>query len=220
MRIHHATIAKAKKFKITLTIEDNEVVATGPKGERLASGLQGNKVLEEAITKLTGKPAKGAVPKKPAAKKAVKTLRGTKPAPFVEDEDEEGGEQETDEIEAEAADDSDADQGRSIVKAKYKQLYKPHKDKSGDQLSFRINEHVSYEDDETGEMRVSLDALRRFAEANKCWVETYSRLRSRTGGWNAGMARMNVANRLRAKLRKIEKDEGRKVNIDKDVVWK
>ena len=220
MRIHHATLAKAKKFKITLTIEDNEVVATGPKGERLASGLQGNKVLEEAITKLTGKPAKGAVPKKPA----VKTLRGTKPAPFVEDEDEdedeEGGEQETDEIEAEAADDSDADQGRSIVKSKYKQLYKPHKDKSGDQLSFRINEHVSYEDDETGEMRVSLDALRRFAEANKCWVETYSRLRSRTGGWNAGMARMNVANRLRAKLRKIEKDEGRKVNLDKDVVWK
>lgn len=209
MRIHHATAAKARKFKITLTIEENEVVATGPKGERLASGLQGNKVLEDAITKLTGKPAKGVAKAekkaKPAkAKKARKAKRHSEEE-AEEDMEDEGGDEEG--------------QSRSVVKAKYKALYKPHKNRSGDELSHRMNAHCSREDDD-GEVKINLDALRKFAKANGVWVEGYASLRSRVGTFNGGMAMMNVNNRLRAKLRHIEKDEGRKFDIDKDIVWK
>jgi len=57
--IHHQTLKKAKSFGIVLTVEDNDVVATKD-GVQLASGLQGNKVLEAAIAKLTPE-VKGAV---------------------------------------------------------------------------------------------------------------------------------------------------------------
>jgi len=228
MRIHHATTAKAKKFGITLTVEENEVVATKA-GVRLASGLQGNKVLEDAITKATGKPAKSKSERKAAAPAVVdayetacrdagwrKTRWGFK--------NDEGDETEAttwqelaeefeliephseEEAEADMEDGEEATGGRSIVKSKYKQLYKPHKDKSGDDLSFQINKHVSREDD-AGDMKINLDALRKFAKANGCWQEGYTNLKSRTGGWNAGMARMNVANRLRAKIRQAKKAE-------------
>lgn len=237
MRIHHATLAKAKKFHITLTIEDNDIVATSKTGVRLASGPQGNKVLEDAITKATGKPPKGNAHKLTqvgttakqadavkAAKPVVKADRFEEAAKAdgwkktrwgfsKEGEDsvqadswealceDQGIEVGTDEPD----DDSDADQSRSIVKAKYKERYKPTKDKCGDDLSFRINDHVTVEDDETGENRVSKKLLREFAEANGCWKPSYGSLVSRTGGWNAGMARMNVANILRGKIRKAEK---------------
>lgn len=206
MRIHHATTAKAKKFQITLTVEDNEIVATGKTGVRLAAGLQGNKVLEDAITKQTGKVAKGAVKAKvpnfeanhdaitKAIARKVKAKKAAKPAPHSEEE-----------AELDAEDESDADQSKSIVKAKYKQLYKPNKDKCGDPLSFEINAHVTVEDDETGEKRVSKKLLRAFAEANGCWVPAYGSFVSRTGGWNSGMAVMNVGNRLRAKVRQAAK---------------
>jgi len=208
MRIHHATLAKAKKFKIVLVLEDNEVVATGPKGERLASGLQGNKVLEDAITKLTGKAPKGRDAKivdKPASKRA--------PKPVDEDTDgeDEAAQIEANDVEAQLEDEDGAGD-RSIVKAKYKKAYKPHKDKSGDELSFRLNDHVS-KLDKDGETRISLPLLKKFAEANGCWVQSYASLKSRTGGWNAGMARMNVANRLRAKIRQA-KNRGEEFEIN------
>lgn len=249
MKIHHATVTKAKKFHITLTVEDNEIVATGKTGVRLAAGLQGNKVLEDAITKATGKPAKGTPEGKALAKALPKPV---KPAPIVDPyeqaaktegwkktrwgfrkEGEEAPEAatwqglceelefDTQEIEAEldADDDSDADQSKSIVKAKYKARYKPTKDKSGDELSFRVNDHVSREDD-AGELKIDLDALRTFAKANDCWVPSYGSFKSRTGAWNGGMAVMNCNNRLRARLRRIAREQERPFNIDKDVVWK
>lgn len=223
MRIHHNTAKKAKSFGITLTVEDNEVVAS-KNGTRLAAGLQGNKVLEDAITKSTGKPAKGKTAKAPvvvspaeeACREAGWTKKrggGFKNAETEEDSDaadwaalaEEFDLIEQEEPEADE-DDSDADQGKSIVKHKYKERYKPTKDKCGDDLSFQINEFVTIEDD-AGDKKVSKKLLRAFAEANGCWVPSYGSLVSRTGGWNAGMARMNVANRLRAKIRQAAKAE-------------
>lgn len=239
-RIHHATAAKAKKFGIALTIEDNEIVAIGKGHIRLASGLQGNKVLEDAITKATGKPAKGTPaartaehvvgqdlsdPFEAAAKEAgwKKTRWGFRNSDDTENKPEATTWQDLcEEVEIEVAgegeeieegtddeqdEDSDADQSKSIVKAKYKAKYKPTKDKCGDSLSFEINEFVTVEDEETGEKKVSKKLLRAFAEANGCWVPSYGSLVSRTGGWNAGMARMNVANRLRAKIRQAAKAE-------------
>lgn len=250
MKIHHATKAKAAKFHITLTVEDNEIVATGKTGARLAAGLQGNKVLEDAITRQTGKPAKGTPEGKAAAKAAPKPIKlrtqeqicetaaraeGWKKTRwgFRNPGDDTQPEAETwqelceeleliephSEEEAELdGDDSDADQSRSIVKAKYKARYKPTKDKSGDELSFRVHDHVSREDD-AGDLKIDLDALRTFAKANECWVPSYGSLKSRTGAWNGGMAVMNCNNRLRARLRRIAKEQERLFNIDKDVVW-
>lgn len=204
MRIHHATAAKAKKFKITLTVEDNEVIATDAKGTQLASGMQANKVLEEAITKLTGHPAKKKAVKAAAPKKARKSQDEDG------EEDENGEGEEAEELEPE--DDSDADQGKSLVKSKYKKLYKPHKDKCGDDLSTRLNAHVSVKTEDG--LRIDIKKLRKFAEANDCWVPAYANLRSRTGGWNAGMARMNVANRLRGKIRQAQK-----AGEEYEIVW-
>lgn len=242
MRIHHATAAKAKKFQITLTVEDNEIVATGKTGVRLASGLQGNKVLEDAITKQTGKVAKGGTP---VAKPAPVAKLVTPADPFEEAAKEDGwkksrwgfskeGEEsiraaswqalceeagievETDEPE----DDGEEETGiKSVVKAKYKAKYKPTKNRCGDELSHRMNEHCSREDD-AGDMRIDLDALRKFAKANECWVESYASFKSRTGGWNGGFAMMNTNNRIRARLRRIAKEQGRAFDIDKDIVWK
>lgn len=237
MKIHHATRAKAAKFNITLTVEDGEIVATAKNGTRLASGLQGNKVLEDAITKATGKVAKGTPratktavevsPAEAAAKEAgwKKTRWGFRcdgeeapEATTWEDLCEEVGiELEEPEVEDEA-DDEEEGGNRSVVKAKYKAKYKPTKNRCGDELSHRMNEHCSREDDD-GEMRINLGALRKFAKANECWVEGYASLKSRVGTFNGGMAMMNVNNRLRAKLRRVEKEEGRKFDINKDIQW-
>lgn len=273
MRIHHNTAKKAKSFGITLVIEDNEVVAS-KNGTRLASGLQGNKVLEDAITKATGKPGKVATTRKikdiPTATgltlvsteetdthvvqnwiiltdgdtfayttrteigdtectgrgldkqfklpdgsaTTAREIIGQAISGEIElTDDGETVELGADEADEQDEDDSDADQGRSIVKSKYKERYKPTKDKCGDELSFEINEFVTVEDD-AGEKKVSKKLLRAFAEANGCWVPAYGSLVSRTGGWNAGMARMNVANRLRAKIRQAAKAE-----TEFKVVW-
>lgn len=209
MRIHHATVAKAKKFQITLTVEDNEIVATGKTGTRLAAGPQGNKVLEDAITRQTGKVAKGVKPTADTIKAALKRVRRVnKPAPHSEEEAE---------LDNEEADEETGT--KSVVKAKYKIKYKPTKNRCGDELSHHMNEHCSREDDD-GEVKINLDALRKFAKANECWVESYASFKSRTGGWNGGFAMMNTNNRLRARLRRIEKEEGRPFDINKDIVWK
>lgn len=263
MKIHHATKAKAAKFKINLQVIADEIVATDKNGHMLASGLQGNKVLEIAITRQTGKPAKGTPEANVAFKAAVGALvragkvMPQKPAPklvklerkitaidtweelaktngwrktrwgFSKEGEEsvqaanwqELCEDQSLELEAEEEAESDADQSKSIVKAKYKAKYKPTKDKSGDDLSFRVNDHVSREDD-AGELKIDLDALRVFAKANECWAPAYASFKSRTGGWNGGMAVMNCNNRLRARLRRIAKEQERPFDIDKDVVWK
>jgi len=203
-RIHHATLAKAKKFNVTLTLEDGDVVATDKSGKRLASGLQGNKVLEEALTKMTGHPDKKSVaqkntiidPKNPPKSFVRKVVKRAKELE-LEDDEETGEESEA--LATESDEDSDADLRRSGVKHKYKELYKPHGGKCGDDLSLRVSEHVTGDDG-----KVSKTALRRFAEANGAWKPLYGTLTTKSGAWNAGMARMNVSNILRAKLRRAQ----------------
>ena len=202
MRIHHNTLKKAKNFKIELRVEQDEVVAYAKDGTRLAVGLQGNKVLEEAITKQTGKPAKCDRTKAPTANKVKR--RGT---PLMVDADE-AGEEPSDEDLGDMGDvndeeTSEADQRKSGVKHKYKERYKPFHGRCGDDLAEQITEHVTVETEDGP--KVGKAELRRFAEANGCWVPAYSNMTSRTGNWNAGMARMNVSNRLRALIRRAEK---------------
>lgn len=224
MKIHHNTLKKAKSHKIDLRVEDGEVVAY--KGEqRLAAGLQGNKVLEEAITKLVAEhpiTQTMAGAGKRAAKAAIEKAAKPKEAdPYQEAaeaegwskkrgggfkqadvDEEEGGvseattwrelcEEQDIEVETEGS-------GRSIVKKKYKERYRPTKMTCGDDLAQRISKHVTYHDDDNDKPMIDKAKLQRFAEANGCWVPSYKSL-------NAGMQRMNVANRLRGIIRKDPK---------------
>jgi hypothetical protein len=232
MRVHHNTLKKAAKFHITLTVEDNEIVATAKDGTRLASGLQGNKVLEDAITRQTGHAAKGnglqVVDKLPVSKS--KTAKPTK-APKVKKVKvsvrekacrdagwvrtrggfkQEGDEEVTNEagswdelyVELVEAGDIDASDVTGF-KHKYKEKYRATHGRCGDELGEQITEHVKV-DTEDGS-KTGLNELRRFAEANGCWVPAYASLRTKTGEWNAGSARASVANRLRAKIRQAAK---------------
>lgn len=182
-KIHHNTAKKAKTHGIELRVDGNEIVAI-KNGVRLASHMSGTIALQTAIDKLAAdapKPVKVAKPRKSRD----------------EDEGDEGDEFEEDgeeEAEVEADDEEESDEGKSVVKAKYKQAYKPFKHRCGTSIADQISAHVAGES-EDGKPCVDMKKLKRFARANECWVESYSSL-------NNGMARMNVANRLNAKIKK------------------
>lgn len=83
----------------------------------------------------------------------------------------------------------------SIVKPKYRRVYAPKGECCGDTIAAELKAYLTYVDEETGEESLDLRLLRRFADANDCWVDTYAKL-------NPGQQRMNIGNRLRAKVRK------------------
>lgn len=179
MKIHHNTAKKAKAYGITLTVEDNEVVATKG-GVRLASGLSGTVVLEHAIAKASSKALKVAAPRKPAQPKKARKVA-----------DDEGEEGEDDDL----GGDDEGEQSKSIVKPKYRQIYKPHKMTNGDDLARELKDYLMVSENEDGKACVDEALLKRFAKANDCWTESYATL-------NVGQRRMNIGNRLRAKVRK------------------
>ncbi len=191
IKIHHNTAKKAKAHGITLAVIDGEVVAT-VNGDRLAAGLAGNKVLDEAIAKLG--------PAAPAAKRSlgdkIKSVFKRKPKVAVKDMDDEDFDEdgEPDPEDDEAEDDEDAEEGASVVKRKYKTKYRPFKMTCGDDLAQLVAKHLKVEGDD-GKPRIDERKLYAFAVANNCWVSTYKQL-------NIGMRRMNVVNRLRARVRK------------------
>lgn len=98
------------------------------------------------------------------------------------------------------ADGEDADEdgeekpSKSIIKRKYRERYKPHDMTCGDNWAAKFSDAVTMLDD-AGELKISPALLRDFAKANDCWVPAYRSL-------NVGMQRMNIGNRLRAKIRK------------------
>lgn len=87
----------------------------------------------------------------------------------------------------EATDDEPVE--RSIVKRKYRKRYQPTNRSCGDELAKLVSAHIR--DDDV----INEDRLVRFAKANDCWIDSYATL-------NVGQRRMNVGNRLRAKVRK------------------
>lgn len=196
-KIHHAVAKKAKRLGIDLTptVDGVDVEATKD-GEVLATATTASEALLKAEKVLAaraneGKPAKAPKPRK---------VRDEDDEEF-EDEDEQ---EDADEFDAEIDDPEDdeegddEDEGRSKVKKKYKRAYKPTKNKNGDELGFLITDHVA-ERDEQGNiakpLRLDADKLENFARANGVWKADYNNL-------NIGMRRMNIGNRLRAKLKK------------------
>lgn len=91
------------------------------------------------------------------------------------------------------AEDEEPSEGRSVVKKSYKTRYKPFRSTCGDDLAAAVRRHLEVKTEDG--LRIDPVKLRDFALANECWVETYEQL-------NVGMRRMNVVNRLRAKVRK------------------
>lgn len=177
MRIHHNTLKKALKFGIRLVAGDKAVTA-----------FEGDVALATASDP------------KDALDLAIEALK-----------DEDGADEA---VEIEAADDeldpsddelqpADEDGGASVVKSKYQERYRPNKGHCGDDLAVKLRDtFLTKENPDTGRRCLDFNAFVAFAKANEVWVESYRQLKDRHGNRNDGLIRMNVANRLRAKLRK------------------
>lgn len=195
MRIHHATTKKAVRAGIEL-VEVDGLINANYQGRTLARSEDPKDALETALRELNG----GAAPKrtrKPSKAKARKSVDA--------DEGDEDGEFDGEEAGDEEGDESDADQGKSVVKSKYRKKYQPHKATCGDSLTKQIaREFHTKVDPDSKKPVFNWARFVRFAKANDVWVPAYNSLK------NHGLARMSVANRLRAKIRK-------KVEIDWNV---
>jgi len=170
--IHHATAKRAANIGINLVVEGDDIVARDHDGLLLAQGIDAKRVL--------------------VAAEQARLERNGGP------DDAEYNEPDQDEPEDDVADEGSDDNNeaadepkveRSIVKRKYRKLYMPKNRSCGDEMAHLIAEHVKEDD------VLNLDKLIRFAKANDCWIDSYRKL-------NPGQIRMNVGNRLRAKIRK------------------
>lgn len=184
IKLHHNTVKKAASHKIVLTVVEGEVVASTKDGVKLASGLMGNKVLDEAIAKLVAPIVEARAKAKTAKKKAPKKVKTSVKGMDDEDWNENG----------EPDPEDDAPEGKGMIKSKYKKIYKPFKMTNGDDLNQLLAKHLKYKDPD-GKMRINQAKLVKFAKANDCWVDGYKHL-------NVGQQRLNVGNRLRAKIKK------------------
>lgn len=208
MKIHHNTIKKAKAHGIVLTVEDNEVIASKD-GVRLASHMSGTVALQTAIDKLSKSGDLPLAPKSAKAPKAAKSKKQSAAEVAARDAGWTGKGGNFSNVDEDNASDAKNwaalcaeqeievegnDEGKSIVKRKYRAMYRPHHNTNGDELAQLMREHLEYVD-ESDEIKIDAALLKRFAQANECWMPEYSKL-------NVGQQRMNVGNRLRAKVRK------------------
>ena len=180
LKIHHNTTKRADRAGLVIKVaDDDQDSAVALRGTLVLSrGPDPKVVLDEALQQLNG----GEQPKR--SRKAQ-----------VDDNSEEA---EVDEDEVDEADDSDGDEDeaelKSVVKPKYRKIYKPHDDSCGDSLHRKIENEFTEGDD------FDWPRFIRFAKANGCWVGSYASL-------NNGMKMMNVRNRLSKKVRdKVEID--------------
>jgi hypothetical protein len=204
-KVHHAVAKKAAKLGITFETDGFSVIAMH-NGKEIATGDDATKALaaaEKALAALNPKPAKVAKPRR-ARDEEDEGYEDEDEA--IYDEEDEGDDGLADGPEEAEADDEEGDEenGKSVVKKTYKRKYRPTKNKNGDEISFLITEHVA-ERGEDGEIlkpvRTDEEHLKRFAIANGVWNPDYAHL-------NVGMRRMNIGNRLRAKVKK-----------DHEIVW-
>lgn len=189
MAIHHNTVKKAAKFGLGIAEKDGQFLVytlaeTDRKALKIASDPKD--ALDLALLELQ--------PKKQAAPKDGVKTKKRKPARKAKRSDDDG--------EEESEDDSDEGNSRSIVKSKYREKYRPHKMTNGDAIAKRVREtFMTLKDEDTKKPRLDFERFVKFAKENECWVESYRSLKDRHGNRNNGLIRMNVINRLRAKVR-------------------
>lgn len=154
-------------------------VAQKKKGHKIATLLASAAVLEDAFDLAIAELADEKKPKRAKAAGDDEEFEDEDPDEEFEDED---------------LDEETESEGKSVVKKKYKTIYRPHHATNGDDLVALIAEHVKEPGDD-GRSVVSRKKLQSFAIANGCWDDRYAKL-------NTGLARMSVGNKLRAKVRK------------------
>lgn len=187
MKIHHNTLKKAKAHGISL--EEDEAGYAARSADPSRTGLQmgytmarakdPKDALDLALRELAADAKAKVVKLKP---KKAKTRRSSD----VEPDD-------ADNFDDEGEDEEEGDEGKSVIKRKYKMKYRPHKMTCGDGLAKQIrSEFMTLKDPDTRKPRLDWKRFTAFAKLNGCWSDGYSKL-------NAGMKRMNIVNRLRAR---------------------
>jgi hypothetical protein len=180
--IHHNTIKKATKLGLTFApqgIGDGNFSVLKD-GKVLTTAVDPKDALDLAILALQQLDGARNKSPKPKAKRKAPAKKKTKPA--RDDED--------------IGDDGDPEEGNdtSVVKRKYRMKYKPHKMTCGDDITREVREHyMTKVDPDTKKKRYNWDKFIEFAKRNDCWDHAYLKL-------NKGMRRMNIVNRLRAKV--------------------
>lgn len=204
MRIHHATAAKAAKLGFVITVAETGSHFNVTFGKLSLVALDAKQGVEDmSVLKMLA----AEYPKLKAVqdgddwelylgKGKNAELVGSGPTlQDAWDECNEAGD-EGEAIEDGLGDEEEEEsEGKSVVKRRYKKAYRPFKQTCGDEISALISKHLLVKDEETGEMKIDAVKLKKFAKANDAWVDTYAHL-------NVGMRRMNVANRIRAKVRR------------------
>ncbi len=207
VRIHHTQAKQAAKLDIALAKSESDVTAS--KDGQSASAPSAGLAIAALLKKLGTSTADVMTAIKPKATKKVAKARKAKGklkfkcegcGSTKREKDEDGGF-----VCAECGDDATMDgdeDGASVVKAKYKKAYRPHRMTCGDALSQQIRkEFMTIKDPDTKKLKLDWKRFAAFAKANGCWSEDYLKL-------NKGMRRMNIVNRLRAKI-----------NDDHKVIW-
>jgi hypothetical protein len=182
--IHHNTAKRAAAHQVVLTMVDGLCVAS--QGDVvLASHADPKIALDRALDGGDDSAEQAEVEVEQAEAEVEQVEQAEQAEVEVEVEVEQAEHQPGDEYIGKSA---------SVVRNSYKLKYQPHGATCGDDLAYRLREDLKTIGDD-GEERIDLERLLAFAIANDCWVSTYARL-------NPGMQRMNVVNRLRAKVRK------------------
>lgn len=175
--IHHAITKSAAKHGMTIEPRDDSFVVIRD-GAEIAIGSSAKQALADALAVVAPKPAKKAKSVKPAKAKKANT-KGNGHDVDTDDDDEYG------------------ERSNSVVKSKYREKYQPHKFTCGDTLALRLRKEFMRKN-EDGKLRLDWPSFTKFAKANQVWVGEYMQL-------NPGMRRMNIINRLRARVRQGEK---------------
>ena len=204
VRLHHTQVKQAAKLGVTLTKGDMDVTAS--RDGQSASAPSAGLAIAALLRKLgvsTADVMKAIKPAKKVAKiKKVSKAKG-KLKFRCEAEDCKSTKRESDgdggficsECGEDASMDGD-DEGKSVVKRKYKTAYKPNKNTCGDAVTKQVRtEFMTKKDPDTKKLLLDWSKFVRFAKNNDCWTDTYGQL-------NHGLARMSVVNRLRARINK------------------
>lgn len=173
MRVHHNTVKKATAHGLVFAIDNDEAFVFRaaddgkPGATALAAAKDPKEALELALAKLNG----GSKSKR---KRTAKKRR---------------------QVEDEGDDEGEGDEGKTIVKRKYRSQYRPFKMTCGDSIADRVREEfMTKQDPDTKKPKLDWPKFKAFAKANGCWIPDYDKV-------NHGIARMSVVNRLRKKIK-------------------
>lgn len=185
-KIHHAVAKKATSNGIALTdLGDGNFRAVDADNSKTLEGTDPTALLAEI---LAARPKAAKAPRKVHAANAVRSLHAKKPAKRKArktDEDEDGEDK--------------GKEPKSVVKAKYKKLYKPTKDRNGQKFADELHDFLFPED---GDEEFSVKNFHAVCRDNNIDPKRWTHLKNKDGSPNYGMWRMNAGNVLRGLIRK------------------